>query len=1043
MGLMKSKLTLLVASCFAILPPVFAGPLTEARVNKIVNEVSIVDPASGARSATLNELIKDQIGLKTGIKSRSELVFQDNTLTRIGPETYFSFTPGTRDMALEKGTMLLQVPKGLGGARIRTAAVTAAITGTTIMLEHLPGKHIKVLVLEGSLRLSVNGTFGDSLLLTPGKMVIMRPDAKRIPDPISVDLANLVNTSSLVKMSKTDALPLPSMPLIQHEIDLQARAKDSAGLIPTNLLIMGGGTNVVMANDDVIRSLEDRSRGGNGNGGGLGNGGPAATPFPVPSATPVPTTTPTPTPAPSATPTPAPSATPTPAPSATPTPGPSATPTPGPSATPTPAPSATPTPAPSATPTPAPSATPTPTATATPFPAPTATRPSPTPIAASTPRSTPSFGATPPPAPTSTFHTPPVINAAFNLNSATNVRTIGITPKITQGSLTLTGSIWYGPAQDGPGSYFLFGGSSAYDAQRHFDTDYSTHGDQAFDPFGPAAFRFSTLTISGAPSFTTSNGSLFNVSFSSDGTIGEPAGTSAYTWDASLLHSLTFTANGGITLNNATFTATAGSAFKFFQFYERTSGLNFGSNVNAPTAGLYLDAPANVNLASNAQVLVDHAVITAGSKVDLFGTLSTNYLQIWAGGTVDLHSALAGPTLLYVYASGLTSTQAITGLGGELRIGASGIDATGSDITGLDRISSAGDIRANNISATQSIHADGAIIGGGGTYRLSAFSLSASGGLSYVGSGGGAGGTLTLAADTIFFDGSAGGINGATLDGGAAPVVGAAGGDGGTLLIGTDANPIAGDVVINAPISASTGANDPTLATGGIGGTINVTGNGTVAVSSTLKVSEATGAAKSSSAGNVSIKSNKTTGSAINVSSSAQLLSLLNSAAPGPGGTIKLTSAGGTINMSGTARADRGSIEITNNGAAGVVNVTNANLNASTVKVSALGANGQLNVGGGTISADSAINLYAGGSNGTVNFTDNVTLSGNSVKTISGNTVNIFNGKVVNVQGNAPASVFTNNPNYTGSGGNGSTTGTFGGNGATTAPLSAGPGPGR
>ena len=42
-----------------------AGPLTEARVNKIINEVSVIDPQTGARAATLNELIKDQIGLRT------------------------------------------------------------------------------------------------------------------------------------------------------------------------------------------------------------------------------------------------------------------------------------------------------------------------------------------------------------------------------------------------------------------------------------------------------------------------------------------------------------------------------------------------------------------------------------------------------------------------------------------------------------------------------------------------------------------------------------------------------------------------------------------------------------------------------------------------------------------------------------------------------------------------------------------------------------------------------------------------------------------
>jgi len=69
-----------------------------------------------------------------------------------------------------------------------------------------------------------------------------------------------------------------------------------------------------------------------------------------------------------------------------------------------------------------------------------------------------------------------------------------------------------------------------------------------------------------------------------------------------------------------------------------------------------------------------------------------------------------------------------------------------------------------------------------------------------------------------------------------------------------------------------------------------------------------------------------------------------------------------------------------------------------------------------------------------------VTLSGTSVKNIAGNTVTITGGKVVTINGNAPANVFTNNPNYTGSGGNGTSTGVFAGQGATTQPLSAAPG---
>src|SRR2546429_3935414 len=226
-----------------------ASPLTSAEVTKIINRVSVVDPAKGGHPAMLRDVIKDDLGLQTAAKSRSELLFQDNTLTRIGAETFFSFKTGTRDMTLEKGSMLLQVPKGLGGAQIHTAAVTAAITGTTIMMEYSPGQYIKVLVLEGSLRLSRNGAFGDSLVLHPGKMVIMRPDAKKIPDPIDVDLAQIVRTSTLVNFPGGNILP--SMPLIQAAISDQAKEVPKGTLVPTNL-VMGHAPKVVLASKDQL-----------------------------------------------------------------------------------------------------------------------------------------------------------------------------------------------------------------------------------------------------------------------------------------------------------------------------------------------------------------------------------------------------------------------------------------------------------------------------------------------------------------------------------------------------------------------------------------------------------------------------------------------------------------------------------------------------------------------------------------------------------------------------------------------------------------------
>ena len=226
-----------------------AGPLTSAEVTKIINRVSLIESAKGDRPAVLRDVIKDDLGLQTGARSRSELLFQDNTLTRVGAETFFSFKTGTRDLTLEKGSMLLQVPKGLGGAKIHTAAVTAAITGTTIMMEYRPGQYLKVLVLEGSLRLSRNGSFGDSVVLHPGKMVIMRPDAKKIPAPIDVDLAQIVRTSTLVNFPGSNILP--SMPLIQAAINDQAKELTKGTLVPTNL-VMGHGTNVVLASNSQL-----------------------------------------------------------------------------------------------------------------------------------------------------------------------------------------------------------------------------------------------------------------------------------------------------------------------------------------------------------------------------------------------------------------------------------------------------------------------------------------------------------------------------------------------------------------------------------------------------------------------------------------------------------------------------------------------------------------------------------------------------------------------------------------------------------------------
>jgi hypothetical protein len=261
----------------------------------------------------------------------------------------------------------------------------------------------------------------------------------------------------------------------------------------------------------------------------------------------------------------------------------------------------------------------------------------------------------------------------------------------------------------------------------------------------------------------------------------------------------------------------------------------------------------------------------------------------------------------------------------------------------------------------------------------------------------------------------------------------------------------AGPIEVNAPIEATTGSVQSPFAPHGTGGTVNLTSaNDSVAVSSRIEVSSADSSSaklrrRSARGGNIALKSGKPSGVAINLNNTSELLSLLDAAAPGPGGkvTILATGASSVANVNGKIVADRGAIDIRHTGDSGQIVLggpgegDRIDAHADIIKVAALGNNGVLTIGNGVLSADTTLKLYSPGSKGTVSFVADVTLGGASTKIIAGNTVNIFNGVVVTVGGNHPASVFTNNANYSGFGGNGSRTGTFGGAGANNPlPLS-------
>src|SRR5437764_9040700 len=134
-----------------------ATELRSAHVTQIINDVKLLPGQAAARAAVVNDSVDVGTAVRTGADSRTELTFSDLTITRLGANTIFSFNREARQVELSGGAVLVQVPRNGAEVKIRTAAVTAAITGGTALLESNKDLPTKLLMLEGLGRFYPNG----------------------------------------------------------------------------------------------------------------------------------------------------------------------------------------------------------------------------------------------------------------------------------------------------------------------------------------------------------------------------------------------------------------------------------------------------------------------------------------------------------------------------------------------------------------------------------------------------------------------------------------------------------------------------------------------------------------------------------------------------------------------------------------------------------------------------------------------------------------------------------------------------------------------
>lgn len=193
-------------------------PLTHSKFSEVVNQVSVLKANGPKKHPQVGDLFQVPELLQTGSRSRAELIAEDNTITRVGANTVFSFVSAKRTLRLQRGSLLFHSPKGRGGGTIQTASASAAVLGTTIIVIATDDGGFKFLVLEGQGEVRLHNGFRQ--LVNAGELVFIAPHSEKISKPLPYNLKQQIENSSLVQGFSQ---PLLSLNRINQAIDYQQK----------------------------------------------------------------------------------------------------------------------------------------------------------------------------------------------------------------------------------------------------------------------------------------------------------------------------------------------------------------------------------------------------------------------------------------------------------------------------------------------------------------------------------------------------------------------------------------------------------------------------------------------------------------------------------------------------------------------------------------------------------------------------------------------------------------------------------------------------
>ena len=254
-----STILVSVTSALTLVSIATAANIEQSTITQVVKDATVLKPATKTRKAArVNDVFSVPDVMRTGSDSRVEMIAEDQTVTRVGANTVFSFEPEKREINLQKGSVLFNSPTGKGGGTIRTAAASAAVQGTTLIVVTTDNGGFKVLLLEGSGRVKTpKGRFRN---LKAGQLVYALPGGD-LSQALTFQLSQQVGASLLVGGFRK---PLASISKIEAAIAKQ-EAQIAGGQLQQTGLLAGNEADKAFKVDVNSRDvLIQQQRGGGG-----------------------------------------------------------------------------------------------------------------------------------------------------------------------------------------------------------------------------------------------------------------------------------------------------------------------------------------------------------------------------------------------------------------------------------------------------------------------------------------------------------------------------------------------------------------------------------------------------------------------------------------------------------------------------------------------------------------------------------------------------------------------------------------------------------